>query len=106
MVKNLSSKPRFEMLINALALLVKDNVYGPVDRMARATDLEMVRTALYEALRYLSTDIRRGRITLTIDENEIKEFLEEVERRGVGVARSVAVKALAKGLKMFKEQAS
>ncbi|MEM1720296.1 MAG: hypothetical protein QW496_05570 [Desulfurococcaceae archaeon] len=99
----MSSKPKFDKIVEALSYLVKDNVFGPVDRLARSTDLDMVRTALYEALRYLSTEIRKGTIPLVIDETEIKNFLDEVERRGVGIARRVAVEALAKGLKMKQE---
>lgn len=101
----MSSKPRFEKLVEALAYLVRDNVYGPVDRLARATELDMVRTALYEALRYLSTEIRKGAVPLVVDEEEVRGFLEEIERRGVGVARRVAIEALARGLKMQKETA-
>lgn len=94
-----SSRPRYEKLVEALSYLVKDNVYGPVDRLARATDLDMVRTALYEALRYLSTEIRKGTVPLVVDEAEIRMFLDEIERRGVGVARRIAIEALAKGLR-------
>ncbi|MEM4570065.1 MAG: hypothetical protein QXE66_02010 [Desulfurococcaceae archaeon] len=95
----MSSKPKFDKIVEALSYLVKDNVFGPVDRLARSTDLDMVRTALYEALRYLSTEIRKGTVPLVIDEAEIRSFLDEVERRGVGIARRVAIEALAKGLK-------
>lgn len=99
----MSTRPKFEKVVEALSYLVRDNVYGPVDRLARATDLDMVRTALYEALRYLSTEIRKGTVPLVLDEAEIRAFLDEVERRGVGVARRVAIEALAKGLRARKE---
>lgn len=95
---------RYEKIVEVLAYLVKDNVYGPVDRLARATDLNMVRTAIYEALRYISTEVRRGREVKLPDENEVREFLEEIERRGAGVAKRVAIEALTRGLRIWREE--
>lgn len=100
-----STKSKYEGIIEILAHLVKDNVYGPVDRLARAADLNMVRVAIYEAIRYISTEVRRGVEVVLPDENEIKAFLDEIEHRGVGVAKRIAIEALTKGLhKQRKEK--
>jgi len=95
MVKDLSSK--YTGIVELLAYLVKEKVYGPVDRLARATDLETIYTALYEALRYASTEVRKGLDKIPSDE-EIKQFLDEVNRRGASLARRIAIEALTTGL--------
>lgn len=113
---------KYEGLIKTLAFLAVDNVYGPIDRMARAIDTDMVRVALYEALRYLSSELHKcieaeeGKrvleeedrkrckllkelTNLTLPEDEVKVFLDDLEKRGVGIARRVAIEALTLGLK-------
>jgi len=67
--------------------------------MARATDLDTIRISLYEAIRYASTEIRRGVHIELPSEEEINAFLEEVKKR-IGLAREIAIKALTRGLKM------
>lgn len=104
MVINLSQRSKYKNLLEALAILVRDNVYGPVDRLARAADVDMIRMAIYETLRYLSTEIRKGKIKLVLDEREVMEFLDEVERRGTGLAKRLATEALTLGLRMQLEQ--
>jgi CRISPR type I-A-associated protein Csa5 len=96
-------KSKYEGIIDLLSYLVKERVYGPVDRMARATDPDMVRLSLYEAIRYASTELRRGASVSIPSEDEVREFLDVVERR-VGTAREVAIKALTRGLKMELSQ--
>ena len=119
----------YENLVKVLALVVADNVYGPIDRMARAIDVDMVRAAFYEALRYLSTEIRKcidgekgqrklseedertcqlirselGNYALPVE--EIEAFLNEVERKGVGLAKRIAIQALTLGLNLAKKKA-
>jgi CRISPR type I-A-associated protein Csa5 len=95
------SREEFEGIIRALTYLVKERVYGPVDRMARAVDVDTVRLALYEAVRYVSVDARRGvaeaKRSLP-DENEVRSFLERVER-DIGIAKKVAAIALTRGVR-------
>jgi hypothetical protein len=91
----LSSK--YSGIVELLAYLVKEKVYGPVDRLARATDLETIYMALYEALRYASTEATKGLVKIPSDE-EVKQFLDEVGKRGASLARRVAIEALTVGL--------
>ena len=117
----------YKNLIKVLALVIADNVYGPIDKMARAIDVDMVRAAFYETLRYLSTEIRKcidrekgqrelseedektcqlirselGNYTLPVE--EIEAFLAEVERKGVGLAKRIAIQALTRGLNLAKK---
>jgi len=93
--ENLSSK--YSSIVELLAYLVKERVYGPVDRLARATDLETIYMALYEALRYASTEVMKGGVSIPSDE-EIRQFLDDVSKRGAGLARRVAIEALTTGL--------
>ncbi|MEM0368800.1 MAG: hypothetical protein QW579_01635 [Desulfurococcaceae archaeon] len=93
-----SSTSKYEGIVNVFSYLVKERVYGPVDRLARAVDQDMVRLALYEALRYVSTEQRKGAGVSLPSESEVQEFLESVEKQGVGVAKKVAIKSLARGL--------
>jgi len=101
MVKDLSTK--YSGIVELLAYLVKERVYGPVDRLARATDLETIYMALYEALRYASTEVRKGFNKIPSDE-EIKQFLDEVNRRGASLARRIAIEALTTGLSQESQE--
>jgi len=100
---SITVKSKYEGIIDLLSYLVKEGAYGPVDRMARAIDPDMVRISLYEAIRYASTELRRGASISIPSEDEVREFLDAVERR-VGTAREVAIKALTRGLKMELSQ--
>jgi len=123
-VSQATKTERFQRIVNILAFAVYDKVYGPVDRMARAVDKSMVISSLYEVLRYVSTEIRRCYdikaqrqqprseedverceklevlTNFEVPHDEVSEFLEDVERRGVDVAKRVAVQALAYGLNL------
>lgn len=88
---------KYSGIVELLAYLVKEKVYGPVDRLARATDLETIYMALYEALRYASTEVTKGLVKIPSDE-EVKQFLDEVSKRGASLARRVAIEALTAGL--------
>ena len=88
---------KYPNVVGLLAYLVKERVYGPVDRLARATDLETVYMAIYEALRYASTEAARGTVQVPPEE-EIRQFLDEVSKRGASLARRVAIEALTAGL--------
>ena len=88
---------KYPNVVGLLAYLVKERVYGPVDRLARATDLETVYMAIYEALRYASTEVARGTVKVPPEE-EVRQFLDEVSKRGASLARRVAIEALTAGL--------
>jgi len=132
-VQTISQTPRtrFQKIVNILAFAVYDKVYGPVDRMARAVDKSMVVSSLYEVLRYVSTEIRRcydiktqrqqprneedvdrckkleALTNFEIPYDEVSAFLDDIERRGVDVAKRVAVQALTLGLNLaLKSQQS
>jgi len=125
-VQTVSQIPRtkYQKIVNILAFAVYDKVYGPIDRMARAVDKSMVVSSLYEVLRYISTEIRRcydiktqhqqprnkedverckileALTNYEIPYDEVSEFLEVVDRRGVDVAKHIAVLALTHGLNL------
>jgi hypothetical protein len=94
--ENLNS--RYPNLVELLAYLVKEKVYGPVDRLARAADLETVYMAIYEALRYASTEVAKGAVKVPPEE-EVRQFLDEVSKRGASLARRIAIEALTVGLR-------
>jgi len=53
--------PNFEPVVDLLARLARDRVYGPLDMLSRVEDndefyMKMAREALYSALRYVSTE--------------------------------------------------
>jgi len=53
--------PNFEPVVDLLARLARDRVYGPLDMLSRVEDndefyIKMAREALYSALRYVSTE--------------------------------------------------
>jgi len=53
--------PNFEPVVDLLARLARDKVYGPLDMLSRVEDndefyMKMAREALYSALRYVSTE--------------------------------------------------
>ncbi len=99
---SLTQKVKYEGIVNLFSYLIKERVYGPVDKLARAVDLDMIRLALYEALRYASTEQRRGVQISLPDENEIQEFLEAIEKHGVGIAKKIAIRSLARGLSLAR----
>lgn len=112
----------YTALRNMLAYLAASEVYGPLDRLARAADKEAVSVALYEALRYISTEIKKCKegmmgkrklseddtklcsvleelTNMEIPDEEIVAFLRDVEKKGVSIAKRLASEALAYGLK-------
>ncbi len=104
----LDKYPRFS---NVLKILVEDKFYTPIDKLARALNTTMVRTALYEALRYAITEVNKNCEQLTDetekkkcierknmelpDENEINNLLKDIER-DLSIAQQLALIALAK----------
>lgn len=84
----MSISQKYPNIINLFKRLAENRRYGPIDRLARALTSEMVRIALYEALRIGVTE----GWTLPSD-NEVDAFLAEVERN-LGVAQKVAAISL------------
>ena len=94
---------------NVLRILVEDKVYTPIDKLARALNQTMVRTALYEALRYAMTEVRKDCSSISDDnerkkcekrkkltlpnEEEINRLLTEIEK-DLSIAQKLALLAL------------
>jgi hypothetical protein len=90
--------PNFEPVVDLLARLARDRVYGPLDMLSRVEDndefyMKMAREALYSALRYVST------------EKEAYPGLEDSVRRTLAVikkkpyfAKELALRALARAM--------
>jgi len=90
--------PGFKPVVDLLARLARDGVYGPIDMLSRVEDsdefyMKMAREALYSALRYAST------------EKEAHPGLEDSIRLTLAVigdkpyfAKELALRALAKAM--------
>ncbi|MEM1632471.1 MAG: hypothetical protein QXT28_07940 [Thermofilaceae archaeon] len=87
-----SERKKFEEkyggLISLFRRLAQDKRFSPIDRMARALDPDMVRIALYDAMR-----IAVSEEWPLPPQREVEEFLEEIERNP-GVAQKLAVIAI------------
>lgn len=79
---------RFPNIVEVFKKLAENRRYGPIDRLARALSPEMIRMALYEALRIATTE----GWNLPPDK-EVDEFLTEAEKNP-GLAQRVAIIAL------------
>lgn len=91
-------KFNIDPLIDALAKLAADKVYGPLDMLGRVEDsddfyMRLARDALYSALRYLSTEKDRYPGL----EQSVELALRVIEKRP-HFAKELALKALAKAL--------
>jgi hypothetical protein len=106
-----------EEVVKILSILVADGVYGPIDRLARASDVETVYLAIYEALRYILPDLRRCQESkekkeeekercnaikdvlgaFEVNEKMISAFMSKVSPR---IAKRIAVEALSRGLSL------
>lgn len=133
MEKNISttvpSKGKYDKLINILAFVAMDSgSYVVIDRIVRAYDRDTIEQSIYEAIRYIFTDIRKctefekNERSLTekekkkcfeiknilgdyvIPENEINTLLEEIERGRLSIVRRIAVQALSKALSIATTQ--
>jgi hypothetical protein len=54
-----SFEEKYELLVGLLAVIVKDGVYTPFDKIIRAIDRDTVMASLYDAMRYIAPDLRR-----------------------------------------------
>jgi len=106
-----------EEVVKILSILVADGVYGPIDRLARASDVETVYLAIYEALRYIVPDLRRCQESkekkeeekercnaikdvlgaFEVNEKMISAFMSKASPR---IAKRIAVEALSRGLNL------
>jgi hypothetical protein len=89
---------RVRPVIDVLARLAKDRVYGPLDLLSRVEDsdeffMRMAREALYTALRYVSTE----KETYPGLEDSVNLVLRMIERRPL-FAKELALKSLAVAL--------
>jgi len=85
-------------VINALAMLVKEKMYGPLDILATTPDPNLVYSALYNAIRYLATQ------GLPVpSEDDINKFFA-IAKDNPEILREVAIKALIRGIKLRQQQ--
>jgi hypothetical protein len=56
-----SFEERYRPLVELLAIVAKDGIYTPFDKIMRAIDRDTVMTALYDVLRYIAPDLKRCR---------------------------------------------
>ena len=56
-----SFEERYRPLVELLAIVAKDGIYTPFDKIMRAVDRDTVMTALYDVLRYIAPDLKRCR---------------------------------------------
>ncbi|MEM1598782.1 MAG: hypothetical protein QXP31_07825 [Pyrobaculum sp.] len=94
----------FEPLVDLLAELAREKVYGPLDLLSRVEDsdefyMRLAREALYSALRYYSTS---GRPVQNL-EAAVEQALRIIERRPY-FAKELALKALAKAMSTETEK--
>lgn len=90
--------PEFKPVVDMLARLARDRVYGPLDLLSRVEDnddfyMRLAREALYSALRYLST---YGYADAELEE-AVEVALKYIERRPY-LAKELALRALAKAM--------
>ena len=85
---DMSVSQRFSGIVEIFKKLAENKRFGPIDRLARALTPEMVRIALYEALRIGVTE----GWNLPSD-SEVDAFLNEVEKN-LGIAQKIAAIAL------------
>jgi len=84
----MSVSQKFPGIVELFKKLAENKRFGPIDRLARALSPEMIRIALYEALRIGATE----GWTLPSD-SEVDAFLSDVEKN-LGVAQKIAAIAL------------
>ncbi len=85
----MSVMQRFPGIVEIFMKLAENKRYGPIDRLARALSPEMIRIALYEALRISVTEGWH-----VPSASEVDTFLSEVERN-LAIAQKIAAIALA-----------
>jgi hypothetical protein len=56
-----SFEERYRPLVELLAIVAKDGIYTPFDKIMRAIDRDTVMMALYDVLRYIAPDLKKCR---------------------------------------------
>jgi hypothetical protein len=92
--------PNLEPVVDVLARLARDRVYGPLDMLSRVEDndefyVKMAREALYSALRYVSTE--KGESPPPGLEDSIRRTLAIIRKKPY-FAKEVALRALARAM--------
>jgi hypothetical protein len=92
--------PNFEPVVDLLARLARDRVYGPLDMLSRVEDndefyMKTAREALYSALRYVSTE--KGESPPPGLEDSIRRTLAIIRKKPY-FAKEVALRALARAM--------
>jgi len=93
-----------EPVVDLLARLARDRVYGPLDMLSRVEDsdefyMKMAREALYSALRYVSTE-KEAHPGL---EDSIESALDAIRKRPY-FAKELALRALARAMSGEKRE--
>jgi len=87
-----------ESLINMLARLAADKMYGPLDVLGTAPDISIALSYLYTAIRYARTQ------NYPIPtEDDINKFVA-IAKKNPEVMREIAIKALIRAEKMKQPQ--
>jgi hypothetical protein len=92
--------PNFEPVVDLLARLARDRIYGPLDMLSRVEDndefyMKMAREALYSALRYVSTE--KGEPPRPGLEDSIRRTLAIIRKKPY-FAKELALRALARAM--------
>jgi hypothetical protein len=96
--KGQKSKERFNGLIEMLARLASEKVYGPLDVLATTPSVSVALSSLYNAVRYV-----RNQGYPVPSEDEINAFLA-ISKKNPEVMREIAIKALIRAEKLGKLQ--
>ncbi|ADY01601.1 MAG: hypothetical protein ACP5L5_08710 [Vulcanisaeta sp.] len=83
-----------ESIINSLAVLASEKIYGPLDVLASTPDPQLAYGVLYNAIRYLASQSYS-----TPSEEDIDKLFAIASKRPE-ILREVAIKALIRGVKM------
>ncbi|MDK6029412.1 hypothetical protein QPL79_08555 [Ignisphaera sp. 4213-co] len=85
---------KYPGIVEIFKKLAENKRYGPIDRLARALTADMVRIALYDALR---VGVTEG--WALPSDAEVDAFLNEVEKN-LGIAQKIAAIALTSASKL------
>ncbi len=96
--KEQRSKGSFNGLIEMLARLATEKVYGPLDVLATTPSVSVALASLYNAIRYA-----KNQGYSVPDEDEINAFMA-IARKNPEVMREVAIKALIRSEKLGEKR--
>jgi hypothetical protein len=102
--KQQEDRESIESLINLLAKLAADKMYGPLDVLGTAPDISIALSYLYTAIRYAITQSEHEKGNYPIPtEDDINKFVA-IANRNPEIMREIAIKALIRAEKMKQPQ--